>query len=314
MSMQDTRLTPTQIEAIADENGEVYKRDIIKTTFKTRTQGFWAGSGLGLLYGAMMGAMVALSTAFVVPASVGLLLGPVTGAFALAGMLAGAAIMTSVNASTGAAVGLAKVQDRKKLLNAPDDGLAETVQYRGTVQAIPQGEKTFLHRILPFNDGSPKLFNFKAALIFGGFALGAAALFIGLGGAPLLTAALLPVMSHIGATSAVAVLIAMPKVASCMALTTAALFGASFGFDGPTVAANATQFVADIFKSNKSGPALEREQSVLNAPPVAMVAAQPQVTPQEVALLHEKLNTGEKSFVQMTQQMQASPAGITNGV
>jgi hypothetical protein len=310
------KLTPAQIEAVADQNGKAYQREIIKSTFKARTQGFWAGSGLGMLYGVMTGIVVAASTLVVgVPllgaVSVVSMLPAVAGAFALAGMAVGAAVMTMVNSSAGAALGAAKVNDRKRLLENPSEEMARSAEYRGVAQEMPQKEG-LLHHILPFNKGSSKVFSVKNALIFGGLALAAAAIFFSLGGGAMLAGLSGGLLAHAPAVAAVAA--AHPAAATCMAVATAGSFGASFGFDGPTLAANSTQFVGDLFSSKSSRHKAAPAPTIVSASQTQITASH-KVTVEEAAQLSERLNTiGEKSFSQNITSQQMQPASMTTGV
>lgn len=317
-----TQLTPTQIEAIADENGALYQRDIIKTTFKTRTQGFWAGSLVGLASGIGIGLLVGLAGMIAAPIAAGgaltyagfaaahIILAPTIGAFALTGMLSGAAIMTSVNASASAAVGLAKVNDRKLLLNDPNAALAEAIKYRGTAQ----NKETFWNTLIPFNKGSKSVFTLRNALIFGTIGLAAGGIFLSLGGLPLLTAAVLPVINQIAGAEAAKILV-VPLVMKTMAFASCGLFGAFFGVDGPTIGANATQFVGDIFGGKGLNFGMSKSPQVDSPSPSLAQAMQSSITPEDMSQISEKLGAHPGKITPETiRAQQLQPAAATHSI
>jgi hypothetical protein len=211
--------------------------------------------------------------------------------------------MTSINVSAGAAKELAKINDRKQLASDPEKGLVAAANYPEPAK----DERTPMERLIPFSEGSKKIFSLRTAAIFGGLALavGGAALLLG---GPTMLAALAGVVGAHGASAVVTAAIAAPKVATTMLLTTSALFGATMGIDLPTMSANATEFVGKIFQgknpfSKEPAPALPIPQSA----PIM-----PKITVEEAAALQEKLAAGapDKNFTQtiITQQMQAPSA------
>lgn len=315
------QLTSDQMDEIVDENGALAKRRTIKETFATRVHGSWAGAGMGMLYGAMMGALVGLAgmiaASFTVTTLAGAaaILPAVIGAYALAGSAAGGLIMTAVGAPAGAASNNAKEAERKRLADNPDVALADAAKFRAATKE-PQREETLLHHVLPFFSGSKQAFSARNALIFGGLALAAGAAILSLGALPALTALTGGILSHVGASAAAIHIIGAAPVAITMGLTTCALFGASFGFDGATVAANATQFVSDIFSGKKLAFGKDKAPAVeIPAPAPKPPTATPQVTSEEAAKLNEKLSCKDRNFTQTiaNQQLQAAPAGITTG-
>ncbi len=233
------KLSRAQIEKIVDDNGEIYRNDIHKSTWKVRTQGMWAGGGLGIIFGGIIGALTALSPIIIglaAPAALFPLFWPVTGAFAVAGMLTGVATVTSVDASAGAIVGGLKVDDRRKLLNDPEEGLEETLKYRGVNKEKPSFWRSFL-----LTKDSQKIFSVRNALIVGAFGLGFGALLVASGGLGILGPLTGMIAAHLGGAAAAAPII------NCMTYAACGLFGALFGIDGPTITANAVEFVGNIF-------------------------------------------------------------------
>ncbi len=291
----ETKLTNEQIERIADENGEIYRRDIFKTSWKIRSQGLWAGGAIGLFFGAIIGALTLASTLIVGVslASIGAMFLPVVAAFAISGMVAGVAAVSLVGANVGAAVGAEKVKDRKRLLNSPEQALAETIEYKGTAEE----KETFWNKILPFTKGSREIFSIRNGLIFGALGVGVGLLLISvapaLGGGALMIGTISAfVKAHVAAS------LFIPAI-NCMTIAACGLFGAFFGVDIPTIGANASKFFGDIFTGRlfKSSPEL--------APQVANeISAKQQrattVTPEEAALLNSKLpKPGEKNYQNM---------------
>jgi MFS family permease len=259
--MQEPKLSSEQIEAIADENGEVYRRDVFKTAWKTRSQTLWSGGALGILVGGTIGALTALAG---VIAGASAIFFPVVGAFAIAGMVMGVAAFTATGASVGSVVGGEKVKDRKKLQDSPADGLQESISYRGTVNE----KATFWNRIVPFTRGSKKIYNWKAGLALGAAGLALGALLIATGGSAIVVGALHA--AAVGALSKTAI--------TAMTLTATTLFGAVFGLDMGTIGANVTEFIAGIFSGKifeHDRKASAQEACVAPVPPRLFLKSRP---------------------------------------
>ncbi len=305
------QLTPEQIEATVDRNGEVYRRDLFKTAWKTRSQGLWAGGLIGMVTGAAIGALTALSTVIVgaTLAAASSLILPVAAAFAVGGMLTGVAAFTDVGSNVGAQVGDEKVQDRKRLLNNPTAAMQESIAYRGTMN----DQNTGKHSILPFTKGSKKIFNLRAGLIFAAAGLAFGGLLVATGGlgllaAPAITGAVGTAMAGTAATATAAI--------HAMTLTACTLFGAFFGVDVPTIGANANAFIGSIFTGKSSRHSQGQVPQMAPQTPSPVMS---QITAEDTALLNERQNAqtaNGKSFTQtiINQTMQAAPANQTPGV
>jgi hypothetical protein len=240
-----TRITPQQIEKIVDENGEEYRRDIFKSTWKMRVQGLWTGGALGIFFGGGIGALTALSPLLIGAslATVGALIVPVTAAFAVFGMVAGVAAMSSVGLSTGSMVGGEKIADRKRMLDTPTPEMAGAARYQSTANE----KGTTWNRIIPFTKGSKRIFDWKAGLIFTAAGLAVGGLLVASGGAGVLAAAMPGITTALTSAHIILSATAMTGLINCMTVTTMGLFGAFFGVDIATIGANMMEFVSNVF-------------------------------------------------------------------
>jgi hypothetical protein len=225
-------LTPEQNKTIRD-NGDQYRDEVFSDSWKTRSQGFWAGNLLGAFFGAAIGGLAILSTVLVgVPlATIGAMALPIVGGFTLAGAAMGATILTATALTVGAVVGGQKIDDRKR---AMENSLGVS-----KYNSPPEHESAW-NNIIPFTKGSPKIFNARNALIFGA---------LGLIAAPLILSVASPLggLAIFAGAKAIMAPALFTKAVACMTYTTCGLFGAWFGVDMPTITGNALKFVGDVF-------------------------------------------------------------------
>ena len=112
--------------------------------------------------------------------------------------------------------------------------------------------------------------------------------------APVTTA----ITASVGKVAAAALI---PKAIACMTLAAGALFGTLFGVDMATISANANSFVGGLFSGKAAHRA--REQTLAQIPVALQPQARIQITPEEAAMLHTRIeNNPAKNFTQLAQQ------------
>ena len=223
-----------------------YQDELWISSWKRRAAGLWAGTLCGTGYGAAIGALACLSTILVgMSAGAALALLPVVvPAMMVVGIGSGIALFTSVGAPSGAVAHGLKEQDKRW----EESGLVDT-------KDVGDGEK------------GKKFFNWKIAAA--GFVMAAlvGAVFIasgGLGGifAPAIIPSVTTAVTAAAATSGISAASAI----NCMIISVFGLFGSQFGFNGPKISLDATNFMGSflsgkIFESEKDSPAPSIEKA-----------------------------------------------------
>jgi hypothetical protein len=228
----------SSVKADTKASVKSYQDEVWISSWKRRSAGLWAGTLCGAGYGAAIGTLACLSTVFVgMTGGAALALLPVVvPAMTVVGIGSGIAVFTAVGAPSGAVAHGLKEQDKRW----EDSGL---------IDESKKEEK----------EKGKKFFNWKIAAA--GFVMAGlvGAAFIasgGLGG--LFAPAIIPSIS-----TAINTAIAMPgvtasaaAVTNCLIISVFGLFGAQFGFDGPSISLKATNLMGKFI----SGKIFETEK------------------------------------------------------